>query len=502
MRRRSISSTDRIISSIIILEVLVIMGLIFLLFFYPNNNDSKIKLINRILPLPNRNLQLPNSNNSNRMVPIGALPFLKTSGQDIVNQNGEKVFLRGVNYGNWLLWEGCGFGILDCASYPEYKLKEEMYKRIGYEKTEQFFDLILDNFIQEDDFERVKDLDMNFVRLGFHYRYVKEDQLTLLDEAVSWAKEAGVYVILNMHAAPGAQAPTYFADSDGNAYLWESFDYQEQYLDLWKILATRYKDESIVAGYEILNEPVANTNQQLTDLYIKTVDLIRNIDNNHIIFLDGNDLASDFTALDHNFGDNIVYVFHTYIETQAGLEAIVNNFNYYGYREKYQVPLMCNEYAYFSYNNYFEDNNINWAPWTYKALYAAPPLYSMPEGNLWRNWIENLNSNYNKSLISSQQQFIDIVQNSNLSAGARQDIIDLILAKDTEGLKYGLTQLQQTYPLEAGELENVYTQIKSLAAELKYAADADWLDDFTASINNMSDTELNSLMQSLQTRYW
>ena len=34
------------------------------------------------------------------------LGFLHTSGQDIVNASGEKIYLKGVGLGNWLLPEG------------------------------------------------------------------------------------------------------------------------------------------------------------------------------------------------------------------------------------------------------------------------------------------------------------------------------------------------------------------------------------------------------------
>jgi aryl-phospho-beta-D-glucosidase BglC (GH1 family) len=148
---------------IIILEVLIIAGLIFILFF---NKDA-----------------------ANKRLPGRTLSFLKTDGQDIVNENGEKVFLKGVNFGAWLLWEGCALGVMDCPAWPEYKLREEMEKRMSKRDVDKFFGSVLDNFIQEDDFERVKGLGLNFVRLGFHYRYVQENRLTKLDEAIRWAEQ-------------------------------------------------------------------------------------------------------------------------------------------------------------------------------------------------------------------------------------------------------------------------------------------------------------------------
>lgn len=460
----------------IILEVLIIIGLVFVLFFYKDAADERL--------------------------PIKTLPFLKTEGQDIVNENGNKVFLKGVNFGAWMLWEGCALVILDCPAWPEHKLREEMEKRMSKENVDRFFNTILDNFIQEDDFVRVKDLGLNFVRLDFHHRYVKENQLTKLDEAIHWAEQHEVYVILNMHATPGAQAPAYFADSDGNAYLWDSPEYQEEFLQLWEILAKRYKDNPVVAGYEIINEPVARDGAKVTDLYQRTIERIRKIDPDHIIFLNGNEYASDFSIFPEALAENTVYVFHTYDRTYNDLQNTMARQDYLGFQEKYNVPLMCNEFDMYEFTEYFAENNIHWALWTFKSLNEAPPFYSAPENNVWKNWITSLGQNNLSVKIELKSQINEIINTSSLSEVLKNKLLTSVENNQLKGLKNNLSVMQAQYPADADELARVSNEIFETFINFSTTADMVWLDNLANSLNSMSEKEYKELMESLQTKYW
>ncbi|MBC8477694.1 MAG: cellulase family glycosylhydrolase [Dehalococcoidia bacterium] len=178
------------------------------------------------------------------------LPFLTTRGKDIVTDSGEEVLLEGVNFGGWLLWEGSAYGL---PNYPEHQFRGLLEERLPPKTVDSFFGLIRDSFITSDDFKRAGDAGLDYVRLPFHYRCVNENEETILDQAVDWATQHGIYVILDMHAAPGCQNNDYHSDSAGTAGLWDRPEDQEEFIHLWEGPAERGKDEPAVAGFEVLN---------------------------------------------------------------------------------------------------------------------------------------------------------------------------------------------------------------------------------------------------------
>lgn len=65
-----------------------------------------------------------------------------------------------------------------------------------------------DCWITREDFVRVKELGLNCVRLPFlHDSLDAPDGLfPRIDQAVAWARETGVYLILDLHGTPGRQS--------------------------------------------------------------------------------------------------------------------------------------------------------------------------------------------------------------------------------------------------------------------------------------------------------
>jgi hypothetical protein len=84
---------------------------------------------------------------------------------------------------------------------------------------------------------------------------------------------------------------------------------------LWEELAKHYKDNPWIAGYNLLNEPTDEKHTRLVALYDRLFAAIRPIDQNHIIFLDGNTYATDFTHFPDDAGTrwpNTAYAIHDY----------------------------------------------------------------------------------------------------------------------------------------------------------------------------------------------
>lgn len=68
-----------------------------------------------------------------------------------------------------------------------------------------------------------------------------------------------IYLILDLHAAPGGQSANNISDYNPTYLsLWESDNNKTMTIDLWKKLAERYKNETWIGGYDILNEPAWN----------------------------------------------------------------------------------------------------------------------------------------------------------------------------------------------------------------------------------------------------
>lgn len=246
------------------------------------------------------------------------MSFLRVEGPYIVDEAGKKIFLRGVCFGGWLNMENFITG------YPgaEGNIRQAIREELGEEKYQIFFKSLLDSFITEDDFKFLSEIGATVVRIPFNYRHFEDDMnpgqfdskgFYYLDKAIEWGKKYGIYVILDLHAAPGWQNRGWHSDNPyGITLLWRNRDYQERVKNLWVYIAEHYKDEPYVAGYNLLNEPDAPDMEILNRLYKEWTYAIRSVDKRHIIFIEGNRYSQVFEGLDEPFDDNLVYSSHNY----------------------------------------------------------------------------------------------------------------------------------------------------------------------------------------------
>lgn len=212
------------------------------------------------------------------------------------------------------------------TGYPgrEFQVRQGLAKAIGQEKADLFFEKFLEYFFQEADAKFFRSLDLNCLRVAFNYRHFEDDMnprvlksqgFKHLDRVINICAQHGIYTILDLHTAPGGQNQDWHSDNPTHyAALWDHKDFQDRVVWLWKELAHHYKDNPWVAGYNVLNEPCDEQHHRLISLYDRLHKAIREIDSKHIIFLDGNTFASDFSG----FGDayknwpNTAYSIHDY----------------------------------------------------------------------------------------------------------------------------------------------------------------------------------------------
>ena len=328
----------------------------------------------------------------------GQSRFITTRGKDLVSANAKPLLLKGINLGNWLLPEGYMFKF-KTANSPRL-IHTVLSQLIGEDEAHRFWKTYRDNYITVDDIRFIKRAGFNSVRVPFSYRLLVSEGETpklegpgyeLLDRVVNWCKKEGLYVILDMHAAPGGQTGDNIDDSWGYPFLFESAESQDLTTNIWRKIAARYRDEPTVIGFDLLNEPIAhyfdtaNLNPKLEPLYRKIVAGIREVDRNHLIFLGGAQWDNNFKVFGPPFDDKLVYTFHKYW-MEVNQQAIQE---YLDFRNKHSVPVWMGESGentdewIGSYRTLLERNNIGWCFWPYKKLEATSCVASINSPAEW-----------------------------------------------------------------------------------------------------------------------
>ena len=262
------------------------------------------------------------------------MSFLRVRGGDMVDSEGKKIRLSGTCPGGWMNMED----FINGHPGAEHTLRAQMAETLGASKAQFFFDRMLDYFFNEDDVVFLRQAGVNVVRFPLNYRHFEDDMAPLkykepgfarLDKVLDLCEKHDLYVILDLHSAQGWQNVHWHSDNASRiSLLWRDASYQDRYVALWKEFARRYGNRSVIAGYDVLNEPC--TNNEMGDypwnvppnykpnwnvmnaVYRRLVTEIRKIDSRHIIFLEGDSYATMFSGLEKPFDDNLAYSSHNY----------------------------------------------------------------------------------------------------------------------------------------------------------------------------------------------
>jgi hypothetical protein len=111
--------------------------------------------------------------------------------------------------------------------------------------------------------------------------------------------------------AGGRNSSHFVADPD-RKLLWHHKAHRERTIELWKTIAKRYRDRTIVAGYDLLNEPAGCKPKHLVGLYEQIIAAIREVDPHHMVMLEGLKFSMDFSMFDRVLDPNQAYAFHNY----------------------------------------------------------------------------------------------------------------------------------------------------------------------------------------------
>lgn len=244
--------------------------------------------------------------------------ILRVNGTKIVNGDGKQVVLKGAGLGGHLNMENFITGF----SGAEFEHRKAMLSVLGPEKYEFFFEKFLDYFFTDSDAKFFASLGLNCIRVPFNYRHFEDDLnpgvykqsgFDLLDRIVKHCTNNQLYVILDLHAVPGGQNQDWHSDSGLNrALFWEFKEFQDRMVRLWTTIAKHYQGNPFIAGYNPLNEPADPDHVNLIAFYARVEKAIREVDPEHILFIDGNTYAMDFSQFPNEPLPNSVYACHDY----------------------------------------------------------------------------------------------------------------------------------------------------------------------------------------------
>jgi endoglucanase len=319
--------------------------------------------------------------------------FVHTAGPDLVDGNGRPIMLRGINLGNWLEPEGYMFHF-DGGPQSPGEIEDLTKELIGPEKATAFWHQWRETYITEADIDRLKKDGFNSVRVPLHWKFFDSndaDGFRLLDRLVRWARKDGIYVILDLHCAPGGQTGTNIDDSGGYPWLYSSPEAQAHTIAIWRRIAVHYSKEPIVLGYDLLNEPIPHFpqlqqyNKDLEPLYRKLTSAIRQVDRNHVLIFGGAQWDSNFKVFGAPFDSNGMYTFHKYW-TATDVSVIRE---YLDFRDRYHVPIWLGESGenknewISAFTRTLEGNHVGWCFWPYKKMDATSSVVTFDRPAHW-----------------------------------------------------------------------------------------------------------------------
>lgn len=344
-------------------------------------------------------------------IPAASSPgLLRTQGLQIVNDRGP-VILRGVNLGNWLFWEGYIFGAQQAGQQSQTGFLESLGQLVMDSGVlRNFRQRWRETFLTQEDMEYLASLGFNHVRLPLHWDLFLDPQtgkeiddgFFWIDRLLEWCRPLGIYVIPDLHAAPGGQNSNHVSDRRGEALFWKDYRRNlELTKKIWGRLARRYAQEPWIGGWDLLNEPeVREGKERLREAYIQITRTIRAEDPHHMIIAEGNWFATSFWELltkapaatpRDAWDKNLVFSFHSYwaplpnpsLKDQLAMAGGAG------------VPVWLGEFG--ENSNYWlasqvadmENRGIGWSFWTYKKVEAINALVEVRMPPTWRKVLDH-----------------------------------------------------------------------------------------------------------------
>ncbi|GHV24485.1 hypothetical protein FACS189498_1720 [Spirochaetia bacterium] len=364
------------------------------------------------------------------------MEFIKAKNRELFC--GDKpILLRGFGFGGWLLPEGYMWKLGAKCNRPR-QIEKLIAALAGETYAASFWKRYYDLYVTEDDVRLIAERGYNSIRIPINARHLyresggdivlRDEAIALIDRLIAWCRSFGIYAVLDMHGAPGGQTGQNIDDSERDQpELFIEPKNEAALIRLWQLLAERYRDESAVAGYDLLNEPLPEFfNQyypQLLPLYEKLIAAIRKVDKAHTIIVEGFHWDTDFSVFDPWFKGlpdaNILLQFHKYWSC-PDTESIQK---YLDYREHLNLPLWMGEGGenniewYIAAFSLYERHNISWNFWTYRkmATLNSPHNVVMPKNwNRIQEYIEGREAPSQDEAITIFDEYLHNIEHSEV----------------------------------------------------------------------------------------
>lgn len=393
--------------------------------------------------------------------------YLKCSGWQVVDPSGNNVVLKGVNVGGWLVNEDWMNGITDNAN-PDRFAQVTLESRFGESATKTLYNAWYDNYFTSSDWDNIKAMGYNHVRIPFGFRNVqnadgswRSDAFDRLDWAIAQAKQRSIYVILVFHIWDTQQQSYSMISEDSS----DGQSSRDRAGEIWKKVAAHFKGESIIAGFDAINEPTGSSGDKLQqDLYTA----IRSADADRIIIMES------INTNPANYGwTNVMYSMHEYLMMTDDYQTNINN--YYGSGmyggggtndlitqwKAWGVPIYAGEFMAMSSTLPWLLNQLNsagvwWASWSYGTINMGGwGLYNYPSSdridinsasyddilNLWSNLgsssrNDDIYSVYTAALggTSSKRDSVDYVPDFDLETSNSTSVDQAVIGIEQAGI--------------------------------------------------------------------
>ena len=343
--------------------------------------------------------------------------LVRAQGRALYDAQGRRLQLKGINAGQILLQEGWmspfaleplknedGSYVTDAdgnLQYPEFS--EEQFRaglkanpNLAEYDLEEMMQYYYSCFFTEEDFRIIKeDLGLNTIRLPFYYLNILNEDLSVKEEAeafsyldwfISQAAEQELYVILDLHGAPGSQnGYEHSGAAERKAELWTSQENMDATVELWKFISRHYTRTrpdlgAWIASYDLLNEPTYGykrvTTRECWDYFDVLYDALRDQGDTHVITMGS---CWDFSNLpdpDEYGWENVIYEYHWYNWKHDILPYEL----FHGYQDlsnigrDYDVPVLIGEFTCFEDQDswakeltLYDRRSYNWTIWNYKT---------------------------------------------------------------------------------------------------------------------------------------
>lgn len=354
---------------------------------------------------------------------------------DMFSYRGAPITFRGLGIGSWLNMEHFMVGMPG----TDHQIRDAFTETFGAAESEKFFDDFVFAFANDDDFKYLKSLGVNFIRVPFNYRLfvddenpynevgelnLKEQGFRYFDHLFTLCRKYDIFCMPDLHAVPGGQNPDWHSDNmTGVPQFWHFDVFQTIVVDLWKAIARRYVNEPALMGFDLLNEPYLMPSKPgaLQHFYDRVTAAIREVDTNHVILLEGDFFAMDFSAIDHIGDANTAITFHYYPtvwhpemvakdypreqwkkDCEDGFVTMIEKMRAFG------RPLLCGEAGYEISGDdmnhviamtedtldVFEKHNVSWTLWSYKDAQFMGVVFPK-SGTPWMDFVDEIHQHWN-----------------------------------------------------------------------------------------------------------